>query len=124
MIRSPVNRFTATGRGSDAGPTAIPNPVITALDPSSGPTAGGTVVKVIGTGFVDGDQVTEDGNATTEAFVNSSLINMTTPADAAGTYDVLVVPTDGRATSNAKDFILVPTRHGRPPVIKGPFPLR
>lgn len=92
----------AGGAKAAAAITADALPGITAVDPSTGDIAGGETVAVWGTGFKSGDQVTVDGNATTETFVDSGKITFTAPADAVGTYDVLVVR--GVDNSNAKDY--------------------
>jgi hypothetical protein len=65
---------------------------VTAVDPASGTTAGGTNVTVTGTGFVSGATVIFGGvTATNITWVSSTSITATTPAHVAGGVDVVVV---------------------------------
>jgi hypothetical protein len=69
----------------------VVTPTVSAVTPSFGPTAGGTLATIVGTNFQNGATVTFDGLAATNVtFVNSSTITAVTPADSAGTVDVLV----------------------------------
>jgi hypothetical protein len=70
---------------------AAPGPTVTSVSPSSGPTSGGTVVTVNGTGFQSGATVFFGGTAATlTVFVNSTQLTATTLAEAAGTVSVTV----------------------------------
>ena len=71
---------------------------VTALSPSGGPIAGGTVVTITGTGFADGATVSFGGNPATGVTVNSpTSITATSPAGGAGSANVTV--TVGAQTS-------------------------
>lgn len=77
---------------SDAHPT----PVITSVEPNHGPTAGGNVVAIIGSGFGDGAGVTFGGVAATGVSVVSQYrIECDPPAHAAGDTSVVVTNVDG-----------------------------
>jgi hypothetical protein len=71
-----------------------PGPVVTALTPNSGSTAGGTVVTITGTGFnpvVNGTLVAFGANAASNVSCASTTnCTATSPAGAAGTVDVIV----------------------------------
>jgi hypothetical protein len=71
---------------------------VSGVNPTSGPTAGGTSITVSGTGFAAGATVTLGGTAATNVVVsNSTTITATTPAHAAGTVDVVVTNSNGQS---------------------------
>ena len=71
--------------------TYVAPPTVTAINPVQGPTAGGTVVNITGTGFTAATGVTFDGIAGTAFVVNSpTSITVTSPAHAVGPVDVVV----------------------------------
>jgi hypothetical protein len=75
--------------GSRSGTTAAA-PAISSVSPTSGPTAGGTVVTLTGTGFQAGDTVTF-GSAVAASTVDSATqITATTPPGSFGAVDVTV----------------------------------
>ena len=74
---------------------ASPAPTITSIDPTSGPTAGGTSVTITGTNFVDGATVTFGGLAAIPVtFVDSTTLIATTAAHVAEVVDVVVTNPD------------------------------
>jgi len=76
-------------------------PQVTAVAPSSGPAAGGTVVTVTGTGFIGVTGVTFDGTPGTAVTVSSpTQLTVTSPAHAA--YAVHINVTSGAGTSPSK----------------------
>jgi len=95
-----------SGSGSTSGTTGnvvSPNP--TGIAPSSGPTDGGTSVKITGTNFAAGASVKIGANALTGVTVVSpSEIDGTTPAGAVGQVDVIVVNPDSRSGDLRKGF--------------------
>lgn len=106
-----VDVVVTTSAGSDTlddGYTYVAAPTATAIDPDSGPEAGGTVVTLTGTGFVTGDTtVTVGGTAATAVTVASATsLTFTTPAGT-GTGDV-VVTTDGGSDTLADAFTYEP----------------
>jgi len=76
------------------------NPVsITGIEPDKGPSEGGTVVAIYGTGLVDGTTVRFDDSSPIEAtVVDSHTLTLSTPALARGTYSVTVTNMNGTAT--------------------------
>ncbi len=79
--------------------TAAPNPAptVTAINPATGVTTGGTAVSVTGTGFLAGATVSFGGTAgTAVTVVNSTTITASTPAHAAGAVNVVVTNTDAK----------------------------
>ena len=93
---------------------------VTGLTPSFGPTAGGTILTIVGSGFVSGATVTVGGLAATGVtVVNATTIQATTPAHSAATVDVAVTipgPQTGTLTgaftysSGAGFYTLTPCR--------------
>lgn len=77
-------------------PDAAPTPVIYAVEPDHGLTAGGTFVRIRGDGFGDGASVEFGGTvATGISVVSSKLIECFSPAHAAGDASVVVINPDG-----------------------------
>jgi plastocyanin len=90
-------------------PAAVPAPNVTALNPSSGSTAGGTAVALSVTNFQSGGTVTFGGVAATIHDFNSSTVNVTAPPHAAGAVDIVVTNPDGQSSTMAGAFTyLVP----------------
>ncbi|MFD6053647.1 IPT/TIG domain-containing protein [Agromyces sp. NPDC060279] len=98
---------TTPGGASNAMPfTYVPAPVLTALDPDEGPTAGGTVVTITGTDLAGTTEVTVDGASLPFSQVSGTEVSFTTEPHAAGTVNVVVTTTGG--PSNALPFTFVP----------------
>lgn len=107
---SKVNAFTYVA--------PIPAPTVTAVSPNSGPTAGGTSVTVVGTGFLAGATLRIGGvNATNVVVQSSTTLLGLTPPHAAGIVNVEVVNTDGQSGSlgNAFTYIAPPPPPPPPP---------
>lgn len=91
--------------------TSPPTPTVDALSPSTGPAAGGTLVKVTGTGFiaVSGATGVKFGatNATSYFVQDANTIYAVAPAQAAGTVNVTVTNTTGTSatTGTGNDYI-------------------
>jgi hypothetical protein len=84
--------------------TATPVPAVTGISPSSGSTAGGTVVTLTGTGFTAGNGVSFGGVAASDVTVNSdSQITVVSPPESAGTVDVTVVSPAGTSAASSGD---------------------
>jgi hypothetical protein len=76
-----------------------PNPSITSLSPTSGPTTGGTSVTIIGLLLTGTTDVQFDGNsATSIVVVDDSTITCDTPAGALGAVDVEIFNPAGNDT--------------------------
>ena len=83
----------------------VPAPTVTSIAPSSGPIAGGTAVTITGANFVSGATVSFGGSAATGvSVVNSTTINATTPAHAAGAVSVTVTNPDAQNGTLANGF--------------------
>ncbi|MGB7217219.1 MAG: IPT/TIG domain-containing protein [Vicinamibacterales bacterium] len=85
--------------------TAAP-PSVTSIEPSSGPTGGGTAITITGTNFAAGATVVIDSvNATSVVFVNSTTMTATTAAHGAGTTDIVVTNPDAQLGRLQRAFV-------------------
>jgi hypothetical protein len=92
-----------TPAGSNAANTLytyIPGPTVTSVNPSSGSTAGGTVVTITGTTFTGATSVTFGGVAASFTVVNATTITATVPVGAAGDASVIVTTPAGSNPAN------------------------
>ena len=87
-----------------------PGPVgITDINPSSGPTAGGTIVTIAGSGFISGAGVDFGGTPSPiVTFASSTALTAVTPAGSAGPTDVRVNNPDGGFAIVVGGFTFVP----------------
>jgi hypothetical protein len=77
----------------------------TSVSPLSGPTSGGTVITVTGTGFVSGATIAIGGTAATGVtFLSSTQLRATTPAKPAGGYSVVVRNPSGQTANTPVGF--------------------
>jgi hypothetical protein len=84
---------------------ATPAPTVTAVSPSGGPLAGGTMVTVTGTGFLVGATVSLGSNAATSVTVLSSTqLTAVTPAGTAATVALSVTNSDAQKGTLASAF--------------------
>ncbi|GAA3220292.1 hypothetical protein GCM10010532_049870 [Dactylosporangium siamense] len=93
---------TALCGPSSGGPqfTYAPQPVVSALSPSTGSTAGGTSVVITGTGLTGASAVTFGGVAATSYTVDSATqITAVSPAGTAGAKNVVVTTPGGASTA-------------------------
>ena len=104
-----TNGFTYTSSGGNQPPT------FGGVSPASGPTAGGTVITVTGSGFYAGVTVTVGGgNATGVSLISGATLTCTTPSGGAGAADVVVTNLDAQSATGTGAFTYVP-----PPQISG-----
>ncbi|WP_197464264.1 IPT/TIG domain-containing protein [Microbacterium sp. TNHR37B] len=105
------------GGDTDAGEfTYLAAPEVTGLDPTSGPEAGGTLVTITGTGFTGATAVTFDGTpGTAFTVVSDTEIQVTTPAHAPGTVDVVVEHPGGDTDAGEFTYLAAPEVTGLDP---------
>ena len=83
---------------------------VMSVSPTSGSTAGGTVVTITGTDYVSGATVTVGGAAATNVvFGSATSITATTPSGMAGAVDVVVTNPDTQADTLASGYSYVLT---------------
>ncbi len=106
----PAIQAATQGASACIFPYVDPTPVVTAVSPASGSTAGGTAITITGTSFQNGATVTVGGTAATSVvFVNSTKITAVAPAHAAGSVAVVVTnPTTQTGTLNPGFFYIAP----------------
>ena len=91
-------------------------PTVTSVTPAQGPTAGGTEITIVGTGFVPGTEVSVGGNPATDVqLVNRRKITAKTPAGSAGTSAVRVVRPDTQEATAAGAFTYEAPAHTHTP---------
>lgn len=81
-----------------------PPPVITGVDPASGPQAGGTAVTITGENFQDGATVTFGGTAAAVTFEDATSLTATSPAGNVGPVDVVVTNPDEMSATASEAF--------------------
>ena len=88
-----------------ASPTGgVPRPQVAAIDPSAGPTAGGTWVIVTGSGFEGATAVTFGGTrALAFTVLSATQVRAEAPPNRAGTVDVQVADPSGTSPPVAAD---------------------
>lgn len=80
-------------------------PTLTAVAPVSGPTTGGTLLTLTGTGFAPGATVTIGGTAATNVIIVApELARVVIPAHAAGTVDVVLTNDDTQSATLTSGF--------------------
>ncbi|WP_199229142.1 putative Ig domain-containing protein [Caulobacter endophyticus] len=107
---------TTAGGTASSNFTYVAPPTVTSVSPTAGPTIGGTSVVITGTGFTNasGPGGVKFGatNATTYTVNSDTQITATSPANAAGTYDITVTTVGGTSAASAADqytYIAAPT---------------
>lgn len=79
--------------------TYAPVPTVASLSPNAGPTAGGTLVTITGTGFIAGATVAFGATAATNVtVVSATQITVVDPPESAGTVAVTVTTAGGTST--------------------------
>ncbi len=96
VVASYANGVVSTGGASF---TYIAPPVVTSVSPAEGSTAGGTSVKIKGTGFLKGSTVKIGGAATSVVVVSETEITAKTAAESAGKAEVVVTSEVGSSTA-------------------------
>jgi hypothetical protein len=98
-------------------------PSIDAVSPTSGPTAGGTLVTVAGSNFVSGARVNVGGRAATTTFVSSTTLRASTPTGAAaGAVAIQVINPNGQSATRGNAFTYVGGTSGGYPSINSVSP--
>lgn len=77
---------------------SVPAPTVTAVHPSSGPSEGGTPVRITGSGFLAGATVQIGGGAGSVRVLSETELTAVTTAHAPGEVEVVVSDEDGRST--------------------------
>jgi len=84
--------------------TYLPPPAIASLSPASGPTAGGTVVTLFGSNFLNGGAVKVDNTTVGTTLVDATSLIFTSPTHAVGPVDITVTNPDGQSDFRALAF--------------------
>jgi IPT/TIG domain len=88
-----------------SGFTYSSGPAVSSVSPNSGPVSGGTTVKILGSGFQSGVNVTFGGIAATSVtLVSSTEIQAVSPVSPADTVSIAVTNTDSQSAALASAF--------------------
>ena len=106
---------------SDVGNITVSRLTVRQFTPTSGPTAGGTVVTLLGTGFAPDAEVRFDGTlATTQTRTGSTSLTVKTPSHAAGPVEVVVTNPDAVDPAQSESYYaLEKFTYIAPPVLTG-----
>jgi hypothetical protein len=107
--------FTSNAIMSGGG-TTTPAPTLSSINPSSGPSDGGTTITLSGSNFVSGASVTVDTTKVNPNFVDAKTLRIVTPAHAAGVVDLVVTNPDGQAARLRSAFTYTNSQSPAPTV--------
>ncbi|MGH2864090.1 MAG: IPT/TIG domain-containing protein [Solirubrobacteraceae bacterium] len=106
-VTTPGGSATSAESFTVAKPTYAPE--LASVSPSEGPAAGGTAVVITGRHFVDGVSVTIGGSVSEAEVRSETEITAVTPAEPAGSYEVVVSDEAGSSTGGPTyTFLPVP----------------
>lgn len=92
-------------------PRPVPAPTVTSVTESRGSTGGGAEVRIVGTGFLDGEGgavvIFGGVHAPRVSHSGTTVIYATVPAHAAGLVDLVVSNPDGQTTTLANAYTYV-----------------
>jgi hypothetical protein len=103
VVKVTVTNYVGSSKTTKADLYAYGPPAVTSINPTSGTTAGGTVVTIIGSGFVPAAKVRFGTDAATVKFVSPTTLTATSPAQPAGSVDVTVTTAAGTSTTSPAD---------------------
>jgi IPT/TIG domain/Family of unknown function (DUF5719)/Fibronectin type III domain len=116
-VTNPNGQYGIRPGGFTYGTSTTTSLTLTSVSPASGPTSGGTVITVTGTGFVSGARVSIGTLvAGSVAFVSSTQLRATTPAATAGARDVRVTNPNGSFVTRTGAFTYTAPTTGTPTV--------
>ena len=110
------DKYGASTEGPSFTYEPPPPPVVTSISPPSGPSEGGTLVTIEGSGFTPDVKVTIGGQATSVEFISETKLIVRTPPTASGSYEVLV-SNEGGSSKGGPHFTYEPP----PPITPGSF---
>ena len=117
----PVDITVTTSNGTSAttsGDHFSWVPAVTGLNPTAGPTAGGTVVQIVGAGFNGASSVDFGGTPASFTVDSDNYITATAPAGSPGTVDVTVTGPTGTSAASFADAYT----YDAPPTLTGVSP--
>jgi len=89
------------------GFTYNPMPTIRSVSPNHGPSSGGTKLLIEGTGFLQGAKIIVGRHPATTEVKDGSTIEVVTPANPQGVFDVRVINPDTQEAVKYKGFVSV-----------------
>jgi len=85
-----------------------PVPVITALDPNSGPLVGGNMMTISGSGFTNASKVTFGGQSVNFGFNSNGQIILLVPSGTVGPVEIMVTTPGGTSAPSVYTYAPVP----------------
>jgi hypothetical protein len=105
VVTTPAGSSSTAGAANDY--TYTGGPTVTAIDPTTGPATGNTIVTITGTGFTSTGMTVKFGGVTAVfAFIDVNTITAVSPAHSAGTADVIVTTAGGSSPNTTADDFL------------------
>jgi hypothetical protein len=99
----------APGKGDAKRGDKLTAPTISGLQPKEGSAAGGTVVVITGSGFVDKPSVKFGDKSGAVTFDNATTLRVVTPPHDAGEVEVVITNPDGQEGSPKERFTYIET---------------
>jgi hypothetical protein len=93
-----------------------PGPVLNFTSPSSGPTSGGTSVRISGSNFQRGSRIIWNNRELSATFIDTNFLMVTTPLNNPGPIPVVVINPDGQTAELNPGFTYEGTEP--PPIVK------
>ncbi|MBI5066834.1 MAG: IPT/TIG domain-containing protein [Deltaproteobacteria bacterium] len=103
-VRNPDGQSATLAAAYAYQAAPLPPPILSGIAPASGPSAGGTVVSLSGSGFQAGATVIVGGSSAPVTSITSTALTAVAPAHAAGAVDVAVQNPDGQSATLAGAF--------------------
>ena len=98
---------TLSGSTTTINNTNTPMPIVTTVTPNQGNSAGGTIVRITGSGFAIGATVKMGGNTALITIVDSNNIDARAPTHIVGPVDVVVSNPDGKNATLTNGFTYI-----------------
>lgn len=88
----------------------IPSPIVTSLNPNTGPVAGGNTITILGFNLSTASSISFGSNTATPTIISDSEIQVTVPAgSAAGSIPVVITTVGGIAAGISYTYVDTPT---------------
>jgi len=120
LVGGPRAGHNLGGAWTFMGGPGAPPPAITTVTPNEGPSAGGTLVTIEGSGFLTGATVEIGTAATSVNVVSETEITAQTAATPAGSDEVVVTDSAGSSTGGPSYTYLAPPQGGPNQVVTSP----
>lgn len=107
VVTNPDGQATRLRSAFTYASSQVPAPTVNSINPSSGPTSGGTMITLTGNSFSSGATVMIGQRQATMVSVTSTQITAITQPGDAGTVNVVVTNSDGQASTLSGGFTYI-----------------